>query len=228
MGTAPDSGTPSHPSRAEGTRRGRVRAVAGSVLVVAALVAGGTYVVSERSAADERTPAGGDARNGADAAGGASGTDAPGRFVTGEDGVRTWRGTLSRHHVSGDVDYPMTPPVGGDHAPVWMNCDGDVYAGAVRDENAVHALEHGAVWVTYNGRAPEAEVKALAEKVRRTPYTLMSPVAEQKDPVVLSAWGRQRAVKGADDPALDAFFSEFVQGEQTPEPGASCTGGLSE
>ncbi|NEE53639.1 DUF3105 domain-containing protein, partial [Streptomyces sp. SID8455] len=74
-----------------------------------------------------------------------------------------------------DVDYPMTPPVGGDHNPSWLNCDGDVYEKAVPDVSAVHSLEHGAVWVTYSTKAADADVAELAERVRSTPFTLMSP-----------------------------------------------------
>jgi hypothetical protein len=43
---------------------------------------------------------------------------------------------------------------------------------------------------------------------------------------MLTAWGKQLTVDGADDPRVDRFFSQFVQGPQTPEPGATCTGGL--
>jgi hypothetical protein len=45
---------------------------------------------------------------------------------------------------------------------------------------------------------------------------------------MLSAWGKQRTVTSASDPAVNTFFSEFVQGKQTPEPGAACTNGLSQ
>ena len=93
--------------------------------------------------------------------------------------------------------------------------------------NAVHSLEHGAVWVTYNADAKKADIDALAAKVKKTPYTLMSPMNDQKDPIMLSAWGHQRTVTGASDPNVDTFFQKFVQGEQTPEPGAACTNGLS-
>ncbi|MGQ5226648.1 DUF3105 domain-containing protein [Streptomyces sp. yara] len=195
-------------------RRNRILVVAASVVVVAGLVAGGAVLVQAQSDDDGGSSAADDAKS-------------AGKFVTDADGVRAWKGTLGREHVTKSVDYPVTPPVGGDHNPVWMNCDGGVYEDEINATNAVHSLEHGAVWVTYNGDAPKAEVEALAAKVRKTPYTLMSPVDGQKDPVVLTAWGHQRTVTGAADPAVDAFLEKFVQGQQTPEPGAACTGGLS-
>ncbi|GGM17633.1 membrane protein [Streptomyces fumigatiscleroticus] len=204
--------------RAERTRerRGRVLMVTASAVVAAALVVGGVLVV--RAQSDD---SGGSGTT-------AAGDKGPGQFVTGEDGVRTWKGTLSRNHVTKTVTYPVEPPVGGDHDQVWMNCDGDVYTKALNNMNAVHSLEHGAVWVTYTGKAAKADVDALAAKVRKTPYTLMSPDDKQQDPIMLTAWGHQRTVTGASDPAVDAFFEKYVQGEQTPEPGAACTGGLSQ
>ncbi|TGN77954.1 DUF3105 domain-containing protein [Streptomyces bauhiniae] len=195
-------------------RRNRVLAVAASVVVVAGLVVGGVALVRSQS------DSGGGKDTAADAKGGS------GHFTTGKEGVRTWSGKLSRTHVSTKVTYPMHPPVGGNHNPVWLNCNGDVYQEPVRDENAVHALEHGAVWVTYTDQAKKADVDALAAKVKRTPYSLMSPYADQDAPLILSAWGHQVSVKGASDPEVDKFFAAYVQGKQTPEPGASCTGGV--
>ncbi|MFI2377563.1 DUF3105 domain-containing protein [Streptomyces sp. NPDC018964] len=196
-------------------RRNRLLVIAAAVVVVAGLVAGSVVLVQSQSDDD------GGGSTAADSKG--SGT-----FVTDADGVRKWKGELGRTHVTKSVDYPVSPPVGGDHNPVWMNCDGDVYTDEIDNTNAVHSLEHGAVWVTYNSSADEADVEALAAKVKKTPYTLMSPVDGQKDPIMLSAWGHQRTVTGAEDPNVDAFFEKFVQGKQTPEPGAACTNGLSE
>jgi hypothetical protein len=171
------------------------------------------------------TQSGSKASAASDSKGSAKSSGDSGHFVTGKDGVRTWTGNLSRNHVTTSVTYPMHPPVGGNHNPVWLNCNGDVYTSPVKDENAVHALEHGAVWVTYTGKASKADVDALAAKVRKTPYTLMSPYENQASPIMLTAWGHQFSVKSAHDPGVDKFFAAYVQGEQTPEPGASCTGG---
>lgn len=140
-------------------------------------------------------------------------------------GERTWT-DLGREHVTGDITYPMAPPAGGDHDPVLQNCDGDVYATPVRDENAVHALEHGAVWVTYTNKATAADVETLGERVAKTPYTLMSPRTDQSSPIVLTAWGHQVGVNSASDTRIAAFLDAYVQGPQTPEPGATCSGGV--
>ncbi|WP_060886098.1 DUF3105 domain-containing protein [Streptomyces caniscabiei] len=195
-------------------RRNRILTIGASVLIVAGLVVGGTVLI--RSQSDD---------NGSDSV--ASDSKSNGKWETGSDGVKTWSTKLTQNHVTKNVKYPMEPPVGGDHNPVWQNCNGDVYDKAIKNENAVHSLEHGAVWVTYNGKASEADVKALAEKVKKTPYTLMSPVEDQKDPIMLSAWGHQRTVTSAKDPNVDKFLQSYVQGEQTPEPGAACTNGIS-
>ncbi len=195
-------------------RRTRIITVAASVVVVAGLVVGGVVLVQSQSDDDGGSSASGNSKN-------------SGQFDTGKDGVRKWKGTLGRDHVTKAVDYPVSPPVGGDHNPVWMNCNGDVYTDEINNTNAVHSLEHGAVWVTYNADADKADVDALAAKVKKTPYTLMSPVDDQQDPIMLTAWGHQRTVTGADDPDVDAFLQKFVQGAQTPEPGAACTNGLS-
>ncbi|WP_413252877.1 DUF3105 domain-containing protein [Streptomyces brevispora] len=197
-------------------RRNRVLVIGLSTVVVAGLVAFGSYTLLDKSeaSADQKS---------ADAKG-ADGKDAADGTI---EGLKTWDAKkLTRNHVTKTVTYPMKPPVGGDHNPVWMNCDGEVYKKAIPDMNAVHSLEHGSVWVTYTDKAPAADVDKLADRVGKTPYSLMSPYTDQADPIMLSAWGKQVTVDSADDPRVAQFFSKFVQGAQTPEPGAACTGGL--
>ncbi|GHE52946.1 DUF3105 domain-containing protein [Streptomyces vinaceus] len=189
-------------------RRNKALAITASVAVVAALVGFGAWVMIDKK--EEKDAA-------------AAAAKAP---VNGE---QTWDAkTLGRNHVETPVKYPMNPPVGGDHSPRWMNCNGDVYKNAIPEVNAVHSLEHGAVWVTYNEKAAKGDVDALAGKVAKTPYTLMSPDKEQAGPIMLSAWGKQLTVDKADDPRVAQFFTKYVQGPQTPEPGAACTNGLAE
>ncbi|MFF8614519.1 MULTISPECIES: DUF3105 domain-containing protein [unclassified Streptomyces] len=185
-------------------RRSRIITITASVAVVAALVAGGGYLMS---AADDQEKAEAEVK------------------ASPVKGERTWD-KLSQNHVEKQVSYPMNPPVGGDHNPVWMNCNADVYTKAIPKENAVHSLEHGAVWVTYTDRAKPADVEKLSTRVKATPYSLMSPVEDQAAPIMLSAWGKQVTVTSATDARVEQFFTKYVQGPQTPEPGAACTGGV--
>ena len=55
-------------------------------------------------------------------------------------------------HTEAAVDYPQSPPAGGDHNPVWQNAG--FYEEPVQNETAVHTLEHGAVWITYQPDLP--------------------------------------------------------------------------
>ncbi|MCM2414493.1 MULTISPECIES: DUF3105 domain-containing protein [unclassified Streptomyces] len=202
-------------------RRNRVLAISLSAVVVAGLVAFGSYTLLDRSEASADQKA-------SDAKGAKQSEAERKKLAAGSiKGEKTWDAKkLTRNHVTKTVTYPMKPPVGGDHNPVWMNCDGEVYKNAVPDMNAVHSLEHGSVWVTYTDKAPAADVGKLAERVGKTPYSLMSPYQDQAGTIMLSAWGKQVTVDGADDPRVAQFFAKYVQGAQTPEPGAACTGGL--
>jgi hypothetical protein len=138
------------------------------------------------------------------------------------DGAQTYSG-LSRNHVQTPVSYPQEPGVGGDHAPVWVNCG--IYAEPVTKERAVHSLEHGAVWLSYKPGLPEDEITKLAALAKANPYVLLSPDANQSEPVTATAWGTQLGVTEAADPRIPAFISAYAQSPKAPEPGAACTGG---
>jgi hypothetical protein len=131
---------------------------------------------------------------------------------------------LARDHVAGAVTYPETPPVGGDHSETLTNCA--VYTTPVKNEQAVHSLEHGAVWVTYSPDLPADQVAILAGVVGKNTYGLLSPFPGLSSPVVASAWGLQLTMTSASDPRLPAFVAKYENGPQTPEPGAACSGGV--
>ena len=132
---------------------------------------------------------------------------------------------LSQNHVATPVDYEQTPPVGGDHlgAPDWTNCG--FYTEPVVDESAVHSLEHGAVWVTHDPDLPAEQVSVLEELAADNAYMLVSPYEGLPSPVVASAWGLQLQLDGVDDERLQVFLTKYLQGPQTPEPGAACSNG---
>ena len=143
------------------------------------------------------------------------------------EGLKTYS-DLPANHVDTAVDYQAlydtTPPAGGNHAPVWLNCG--IYTEAVPNENAVHDLEHGAVWVTYDpAKVTGGDLTTLQDKMKST-YMVLSPFEGLPTPVVASAWGNQVQLDGVDDPRLGEFVTKFWKAASAPEPGAPCTGGV--
>ncbi|HEX5991183.1 MAG TPA: DUF3105 domain-containing protein [Thermomicrobiales bacterium] len=128
----------------------------------------------------------------------------------------------SATHTTDPVDYPQEPPAGGPHDPSWQKCA--VYDAPVRNENAVHSQEHGAVWITYQPDLPESDREILAELAEGQLYVLISPYPELEDPVVASAWGAQLRVDDVNDPRLQAFIDRYAG--NGPEPGATCDSGV--
>lgn len=129
-------------------------------------------------------------------------------------------------HTEFDVNYEHTPPAGGEHSPVWQNAG--FYEEPVRNETAVHTLEHGAVWITYSPDLPQEQKDEIRELVNGQSCVLASPYEGLDSPVVASAWGKQLRLDSADDPDLEGFVRSYLQGPQTPEPGAACTGGTAD
>jgi len=146
------------------------------------------------------------------------------RIETALSAVKSYDVT-SADHVEGPVDYAQSPPVGGDHADQWVTCG--FYRHAVAVEEAVHSMEHGAVWITY-GDVGRFEIAALERLAADNEYVLVTPWSGE-DPlgasVVASAWGKQLHVPFAKSGELEAFVAEYANGPQAPEQGAPCTGG---
>jgi len=137
-------------------------------------------------------------------------------------GVKTYA-VKSNAHVKGPVSYPQSPPVGGPHDPLWQNCG--FYDAPLRNENAVHALEHGAVWITYRPGLPDDQLRSLRSLAERESRVLISPYPNLSSPVVLSAWGRQLKIGSVRDARLDRFLRAYINNRNIPEPGGPCTKG---
>jgi len=139
------------------------------------------------------------------------------------DGVRSFA-NLDRGHTTSAVTYAQTPPVGGKHNPAWQNCG--VYAEPIPNENGVHSLEHGVIWITYQPDLPADQLAQLETLTRQSAYRLLSPYPGLPSKIVASAWGYQIQLEQADDPRLEKFIRAYEQNPQGPEPGAPCTGGV--
>ncbi|WP_281892871.1 DUF3105 domain-containing protein [Phytohabitans aurantiacus] len=209
MAYPPPSALPTPPKKNNGLLIGLLVAGAVAVVMLSACGVGGFLIYREYNDSEE--------------AGTDLGTSAE------IDGLVNYRtsnpAALSQSHVTSPVTYPMTPPAGGPHFGQWQNCVGDVYNAPIVDGNAVHSLEHGAVWITYQPSLGSSDVEKLAAKVRGQAYMMMSPYPGQTSPISLQAWGYQVTVDDADDDRIDEFIRRFRQ-TATMEPGATCASGI--
>ncbi|HKN51998.1 MAG TPA: DUF3105 domain-containing protein [Amycolatopsis sp.] len=123
------------------------------------------------------------------------------------------------------VAYDHFPPMGGPHDGYWAACNGVVYPNAVRNENMVHPLEHGSVWIAYNPQQISGEqLDLLKARVQGKPYTMLSPYPNLDKPISLQSWGHQLKLDAADDPRIDEFIAALRSNPNNvaPETGASC------
>ena len=152
------------------------------------------------------------------------------------------KGALEHDHVTGPVTYSVLPPVGGPHNPVWMNAG--VYTKPIPTERAVHNLEHGAVWITYNPNLSAASLTKLTAFVTRQKliqepasdvgfdgesnrYIDLSPWSTNSlpSPIVISSWGYQLRVSSPTDPRLQKFVDTFRYSQKySPEFGGAVDG----
>jgi hypothetical protein len=137
------------------------------------------------------------------------------------EGLETFENETN--HVEGTVDYPQSPPAGGPHNPVWLNCG--IYTEPQQNENAVHSLEHGAIWVTYDPGISDDDLTTLRSFLPSS-YVILSPYEGLDSTVALSGWNNQLKLDSVDDPRITEFFTEFWRSQNVPEPNAACSGAI--
>jgi hypothetical protein len=137
----------------------------------------------------------------------------------------TYRVEGQHNHVAGHITYDASPPVGGNHSAYWADCTGTVYSQPIASENAVHMLEHGAIWVTYNAKTlPASGLAELKTYVAGVDRLALSPYPNLKAPISLQSWGYQLFVNSASDPRIAQFIATLKYNQKTtPEYGASCS-----
>jgi len=143
----------------------------------------------------------------------------------GIDGVQAIRVYYSDPvHTDGPVAYDLRPPAGGMHNDAWWTCG--FYDEVLPDEQVVHDIEHGAVWLAYDADLPDEDIEVIHELARANPKVIATPYPDlaEDEAVVATAWSRQLRLDAVGDPRLAAFVEQYQDGSQAPESGASCLG----
>lgn len=134
--------------------------------------------------------------------------------------------TNGRAHVDATqrVAYDKFPPFGGAHDATWAACNGVVYDKPVRNENMVHTLEHGAIWIAYNPDQIQGDaLETLRAKVEGETYISISPYPGLDRPISVQSWGHQLKLDSATDDRIDQFIRALrLNSYQYPEVGGTC------
>ncbi len=127
----------------------------------------------------------------------------------------------STAHTQGRFIYAQNPPAGGPHTGEVQNCG--FYTEPAVTEQAVHSLEHGAIWITYRPELPAEQLAILRDLAGNRTHVLVSPwPRDLPAPIVATAWGRQLWLETADDPKLVEFVRHFRANPEAPEPSGAC------
>lgn len=145
---------------------------------------------------------------------------------TGIAGVDVEAVPAHEHDVpgAGPTVEPGRPPSSGSHGPAAAGCDGVAYPDPVDPAEAVHAQEHGAVWVTYDPAllAPDV-VGRLGARAIDGDDLFLSPFPGLGAPLSVQAWGHRLVLDTPADPRFEQFVVALAGNSfLLPEPDAGC------
>lgn len=127
---------------------------------------------------------------------------------------------LGRDHVPEGTkisSYNSNPPTSGDHWP--QPAEWGIYLSPLPDEQLVHNLEHGGIWVSYKDLDNDAITKlgALAKKYPQA--VIITPRAQNDSKIALASWGRLDTFDVLDIERIEKFIQANIN--KSPEPLAS-------
>jgi hypothetical protein len=109
--------------------------------------------------------------------------------------------------------YVTNPPTSGAHgSPVNFS----VYQEELLDENVVHNLEHGGIWISYKNLGQE-DVGKLEDIGRKySGRTVVSPRSANDSNVVVASWGRILELEEVDVEKITEYVKKNFN--RSPEP----------
>lgn len=116
---------------------------------------------------------------------------------------------IGRNHIpqgTSGSGYNTNPPISGPHWPT--PAKNGVYDSPLPDEQIIHSLEHGYVWISYKSDVPSEVKEKLREIVKDDDWKLiLTPRDANDSKIALAAWGRLLKM---DEPDYDRI-KEFIK-----------------
>ena len=109
--------------------------------------------------------------------------------------------------------YNSNPPTSGSHYA--QSANWGVYQTELPDEQVIHNLEHGGIWISYAGI--DDTTKAVLEKIAKSSSKIIvTPRSKNDAPIVLASWGRLQKFQTLDEQAILDFID--ANSNKSPEP----------
>lgn len=110
-------------------------------------------------------------------------------------------------------EYNSNPPTSGWHYAQPANWG--VYQTELPDEQIIHNLEHGGIWISYTG-IDDATKTALEKIAKSHSKIILEPRSKNDAPIVLASWGRLQKLQTFDEQAVLNFIKD--NSNKSPEP----------
>lgn len=117
-------------------------------------------------------------------------------------------------HGEAHDPYNSNPPTSGPH---WIDpAEWGIYSTPLVDEQAVHNLEHGGIWISYKGIDDETKAKLETIAKANPGSVIMSPRDTDESKIVLAAWTRLESLDSYDETKILDFIK--ANKNKSPEP----------
>ncbi|HEX9503447.1 MAG TPA: DUF3105 domain-containing protein [Patescibacteria group bacterium] len=104
--------------------------------------------------------------------------------------------------------YNSNPPTSGPHWPQPANWG--AYSTTQADEQMVHNLEHGGIWISYKpGRVDKNTINLLNDFAKRYPLIIVEPRDKDDAAIALAAWTHLQNLDKYDEHAILEFINAY-------------------
>ncbi len=119
--------------------------------------------------------------------------------------------SLGQEHIqpgSSHSAYNSNPPTSGWHYS--QPAQSGIYDTELPDEQLIHNLEHGQIWIAYKPDLPKDQIEALANIAKSYgSKIIMEPRKENDSPIVIVAWQHLFKLNNIDETQIKAFTDAY-------------------
>jgi hypothetical protein len=122
---------------------------------------------------------------------------------------------LGREHISVGASHPSynsNPPLSGWHYD--QPADWGVYQRELPDEQLIHNLEHGGIWISYTDADQETKSNLEAIGKRYPGSVIVTPRPANDAKIILASWGRMEKLESFDE----ARIVDFIKANKNKSP----------